>query len=486
MTLRTKVDRYAQLVNDCYLSVTLPDIYSGVVPLGTNPVPPGFNTLSQAIPYEFQWVRNLGYNMIASVSLMVNGQEIVHHTGEWMKLYANLQFDAHKRALLDTMVGNVPEMYDPATAHGGGYPTSLTSSTTPGQASIAGRILQIPLHFWFCESVGKALPLVALQYSDVEIVVELRNMYELFTTIDVNPVSASYGQRVAPDTSSSLFQMSKFLSPPTLDATSNSIPDLRTWNVNPYVEANYIFLTDEEGAYIARTDHSFIIKQVDVKEAGKLYGPGNDVELTMRNLCTRIVWVYQRDDRVNDPDNYTNWVDPETPPLVMGDLPGSSYASSGTLLGQNVSRSDILLEASVILDTQERFATKQAEFFRDIEPYRFTHGRPLPGVYHYSFQLDTSDQPSGTLNGSMFNKTILRSTLLTPPFTPGVLTGSSIVTTCVLKSSVGFPNPTVVNPNAKDRFGKLLYKPEDIITLVQKSPNFFRIIGGMGNVTFSS
>ena len=33
LRLRTKVERYAQLLNDCYLSIDLPNIYSPVVPV---------------------------------------------------------------------------------------------------------------------------------------------------------------------------------------------------------------------------------------------------------------------------------------------------------------------------------------------------------------------------------------------------------------------------------------------------------------------
>lgn len=510
LTMRTKVERFAQLINDCYLSVTLPDIYSPVVPLGSNPVPSGFNPNSTAIPYNFQWVRNIGYNMINYVAVIINGQEIVRHTGEWMKLYANLQFDSNKRAIIDKMVGNVPELYDPANANGrmNQYPCAITTATTKAQASIPGRVLQIPLHFWFCESVGKSLPLVALQYSEVEIVVELKNMYDLFTTIDVNPINSTYGKRVAPDTSNGLFQMSKFLSPPSYDATTTAIPDLRTWNLNPYIEANYIFVSDEEMGYIARTDHSFIIKQVDVKIAGKQYGASNDIELVMRNLCTRIVWVFQRDDLLNDYDNYTNWINPNSAPYNIGDLSGAGtfMYSSGSLLPANVSQKDILLESNVILDTQERFATKQTEFFTEIQPYRFTTGLPIPGIYSYSFQLDTDEQPSGSLNGSMFNKTILRNTIVTPPLiNPGnIPAGAGQNQFCVLKSTASSPNPTVVNPLAKDQYGNLLYKPDQIITVLRKSPNsavyqytfnvraytesynFIRIIGGIGNVVFSS
>ena len=107
LRLRTKMEKYAQLLNDCYLSLDIPDIYSPVVP-GTPPAGSSLNANSNAIGYEFQWISNLGYNMIRNVSVLINGQEIVRHSGEWMKLYANLTFDSNKKAIVDRMIGNVP------------------------------------------------------------------------------------------------------------------------------------------------------------------------------------------------------------------------------------------------------------------------------------------------------------------------------------------------------------------------------------------
>ena len=508
MTLRTKVERFAQLINDCYLNITIPDIYSPVVP--SSEVPPGFNPNSLAIPYEFQWVKNLGYNMISRVSLLINGQEIVRHTGEWMKLYANLQFDANKLAILNKMIGNIPELYDPGNSgdRWDQYPSSISTVDSLAQRSILGRVLQIPLHFWFCETIGQALPLISLQYSEVEIVVELRNMYDLFTTVDMNSAHNgingnpnTYGTQVAPDTSDNTYSISHFLSPPTYsDPTVNTLPDLKTWNLDPFIEANYIFVSDEESGYLARTDHSFKIKQVDLIESGKFYGASNDLELVLRNLCTRVVWVFQRDDLYNDYDNYTNWADSMVPPINRTDL-----YSSGTLLPANVSQRDIMIEASILLDTQERFATKQNGFFTNIQPYRHATGYPLDGVYLYSFQLDNGDQPSGSLNGSMFNKTLIRSTLITPPFLTNLQNLNVLNPVCILKSTATSANPTVVlNPNAVDKYGKLMYTPDQLVTIITKSPNadvyeytynvraytesynFLRILGGVGNIVFSS
>ena len=513
LTLRAKVERYAQLLHDCYLHVVLPDIYSPVSPItaGTNP---NINPSATAIGYEFEWVKNIGYNMINRVSILINGQAVVTHTGEWMKLYANLKMDANKKEILDRMVGNIKEVYDPANAYDrvNQYPHAISTATTSAEPSIPGRVLHIPLHFWFCENVGAALPLIALQYSEVEIVVELKNVYQLFTTLDVQDGSSTFGTRLAPDNSNSLFTINRFLSPPLYANPTAPIqvvnPNLTTWNLNPFLEGNYIFLTDAELVHMASTEHSYIIKQVDQVSTFGQYGPSNDLELTMKNLCTRVVWVAQRSDRAleNDYDNYTNWVDPDQPPLDDTAMQFMTpWYSSGVAQTSGVSERNILLESTLLLDGKERYKPKRTTFFSELQPYKHHTGKALtsiPGIYSYSFALDNhTTQPSGHLNGSMFNKTILRNTYVQPVFA----TPNTITTQCILKSTATNANPTVIlNPNAIDPDTlKPLYSPDELVTVVNKgtsqtfaytynvnayveSYNFLRVLGGVANVVFSS
>lgn len=513
LTLRAKVERYAQLVHDCYLVVTLPDIYSPVVPVsGTHP---NLNANSDAIGYQFNWIRSLGYNLINYASILVNGQEIVRHTGEWMKLYAEIKFDGTKKALLNRMMGNVREVYDPANAFDrmNQYPHAISTSTDLAEPSIAGRILTIPLHFWFCEEIGKALPLIALQYSEVEIVVDLKNIYQLFTVLDVRETisgspNSNFGNRIAPDSSSTTFQMVNFLSPPTYSTSpSPTNTALTTWNLNPYIEANYIWLNDPELIHIAKTEHSFIMTQVDITSTFGAYGASNDMELTMRNLCTQVIWVAQRSDRdaLNDYDNYTNWEDPFKPPL---DSSGLSFFTpqytSGNALPTDTSRRDILTESAIVLNGKERFGYKNAEFFSELQNFRHHTGVStvgIPGIYAYSFAIEHyNGQPSGHLNGSQFDRTTLRNSYIQPPLTTSPTQGNTV---CILKSTAQNPNPTVVNPNAVNAQGQLLYGPNDVITVIRKtdaqtlaytynvrafveSYNFIRVIGGVANVVFSS
>lgn len=518
LTLRAKVERYAQLLHDCYVSVTIPDIYSPVVPYTSTST--NINTSSQAVPYEFQWVRNLGYNMINYAAILINGQEIVRQTGEYMKLYAALKFDANKKDLVDRMVGNVPEVYDPANAYDrmNQYPHAISSATSSALPSIPGRVLHIPLHFWFCENIGSALPLVALQLSEVEIVVELKNIYQLFTTLDVRPTvngsaNPNFNRRVAPDSSDTNFYISNFLSPPLYTRTPLfpapvENPTLVTWNLNPYIEANYIFLSDPELVHVAKTEVSFMINQNDAIRREGQYGTSNDLDLTMRNLCTRIIWGAQRSDAIanNDYDNYTNWLNPYQPPNDSNiALAMTPWYSSGLVTTSNVPQRDILINSTVILDGKERFSTKDNSFFDTVQFYKHYTGKAsvaLPGIYTYSFAIDNDNvQPSGHINGSMFNKTILRNSYVQPPFTASTTT----TTQCILKSTALSLNPVVIpNPNILDELtGKPIYTPDDLVTVVTKGTgqtfdytfdvrvyvetrNFLRVMGGLANIVFSS
>ena len=72
-TLTCKIDRYAQLLHDTYLVLTLPDIWSPMVYLGPNTPPPtGYDSACTAIGYEFQWIKNIGYNLIDHIEIVAN------------------------------------------------------------------------------------------------------------------------------------------------------------------------------------------------------------------------------------------------------------------------------------------------------------------------------------------------------------------------------------------------------------------------------
>ena len=591
-TISCRIDRYAQLLHDCYVVITLPDIWSPLKFLNGSVPPVGYDPRTDSIGYEFEWIENIGYNMIDHVDVTMNGQAIQTLRGEWLKMYSYLTHDTNKRKIVDKMVGNVAEIYDPGHAYDreGQYPHAVTPITLPStfpqtkvpEPSIRSRQLVIPLHFWFCENPGMALPLVSLQNSEVYINVTLRNIAELYTVVDVNPLvkitnvtgangngttivyttSAShglsvgtnvrvsglenpgfnltgsitavtpttftlaggtvavltgqtgsvstatnptYGQRVRPTN----YPLQLFLSPP-LSTGAPSNPTITTFFPDPYVEGNFIYLTEMEMNQLARADQTFLIKTVRYINKEGQFGGNTDLEIPMFNLVTRIVFASQRSDRilVNDWDNYTNWNDPNRAPFsAITNDPTTGLYSSGQQQVTSIFPKDSVIDGVMLFDGKERFQTKPLPFFSLQQMYRHATGQipTLPGVYMYSFALDhVSYQPSGAANGSMFNRIILRLTLQQP--IPQSVSTDGSTTVCVLTSSLFSPNPTVIpaaDIELRTPSGKLLYPPGTITSVVQTNDNvvftftynvgvyveainFFRIVSGLGNLVFAS
>jgi hypothetical protein len=508
-TFRFKVPNYADMLHDCYLCVNIPDIWSPLVRT---------DALNGAEPTEFQWIRNLGFNMIEQIAITFNGTQIVSYTGEWMKIMSYLKDSKSKRQTVDQMVGNLAEMYDPGNADGrmNQYPHAIATSAVPITApSIQGRQLTIPLPFWFCQEISQALPLIAMRLTEVEIQVTFSSLYTTFTVLDTNPSSPTFGYRIPGVPNNPYTGIQNFLSyPDTQGNPQNSA--LTSWNLDPYIEANYVFLTDTERAHVAGYERTFLITQVRNIYVEKQYGL-NNLLIPMFNLCTRVVALFQRYDRVqlNDWDNYTNWDEIVNPTLNTNLLPFNNpyltqqLYTSGPAFSNNMGLQDILVEGNLIFDGKDRFTTKNMNFFRDIQNYRFSPGpcRDLPGIYLYSFALDPNSitQPSGTVNASMFNKTTFRYTLLVPPTVATSTTTQNAL--CVTKDSVNstIQVPVPVGSTESPAPGVApLIQPGNTITVYStptnlyvqfqgyntnvyiESYNFVKVMNGQANVVFTT
>ena len=517
-TLSCRIDRYAQMVNDCYLVLTLPDVWSPMVYLNGISPPDGYDARCKALGYEFQWISNIGYNLIDHIEITANGSVLQTLTGEFLKFYSYFTHDASKRLVVDQMVGHVKELYDPANAfdRNGQYPHSITPVATPSlmpmskipEPSIRARQLIVPLHFWFAENPGCALPLVALQNTEVFINVVLRPLNTLYTIIDTDPTHSTYGKRIQPLAT----DISKFLSPPDSTGLPTN-PGLTTFTADPYLECNFIYLTEMELNQVAKADQSFLLKTVVFRNSEGQFGPNTEVEMPMHNMVTRIIFAGRRSDKelTNQWDNYTNWDNPSRAPFTAASSNiGTTLYSSGQMQITSVSPRDSVIDGVVLFNGQERFTTKPTGYFSLLQSYRFTTGTTstkLPGVYMYSFALNHDQyQPSGAINGSMIDKVTLRTTLQQPlPSSVGISSQSVV---CVLKSTVFNPNPVIIpagQVNLLNPDGTRLYPPEDLVTVVQNSQNgtviftytfdvriyvesynFLRIVSGLANLVFAN
>jgi hypothetical protein len=106
---------------------------------------------------SFRWLNWLGHLMINYVEFEIGGQRIDKHYVDWMQVFAELTTKPGHHAGYASLVGNVP---------------ALTNITTG--ASVPALDLYIPLQFYFNRNPGLAVPLVAVQYHEVKINLELK------------------------------------------------------------------------------------------------------------------------------------------------------------------------------------------------------------------------------------------------------------------------------------------------------------------------
>jgi hypothetical protein len=424
--LRAKIKRVGDLISDLYFTFTLPDIYSKY--FNANLEGPRKNR-SQ---YEFQWVRYIGAQIIQDTSFYIGGSLVQQFDSDYIISTAFTDQDETQYNKWQELVGDVPEIYDPANGQYSGavtngnkrepgYYPSVFEDPDPNVKiqnnfpSIPSRDITVPLGFWFSQSPGLALPLLSLQYHECEVQLTLRPIQDLYTILDQN------GYRVRPENtvSGSIDQQRRG----NVSYTSNTedgmyirnyltdfgytAPALNTWPLNPRLQATHIYLTEEERRTFAVKPLNYIIRQVTRYNFPDV-NSRQFVELFTHNPVPRLIIIPRRSDSIkylNNWVNYTNWWRYPLAPF----LPASSSQSViGGYSGLNspAMQKDIIRQIRIVCDGNEIQEIKPLQYFRELSSWKYATGVFPHGLAIYSFALDTSKwiKPSGTLNTSRVKK----------------------------------------------------------------------------------
>ena len=426
-TFRIKIPRDGDLICGMYFVFTLPTIYSGKFSNDNS------NT------YNFKWVRNIAAHIIKNVTLFIGSQKIDTLTGEWIDIQNELRASYDQKVLGAKLSGNVKEFYEPENALGnnGNYPhirgdnnaqharndalgfNSLTindvieGTTFP---SIAGTTLKIPLPFFFSGNPGLSIPLISLQYHEVELEFTLAPLYDLFTVIDPVGGRDSFGKRVkVTDSLDNELGFANFTKDPTFLSSGRL-------NINAKIETLYAFLDTEERKRFASFEHEYLITQVN--KQSPIIGvdtPNQSFKISGLNPVKYIVVAPKREDQIalNQHGNFTHWINgipPYSPEFKFSDqyydtnkgifpFYTNDYIPQTDLTPGN-SKRDIIESMVLKLNGSERFSQRQKEYFLYQQPLQHFNVAPtLNGIYCYSFSLSANEyQPTGSCDFSVFNE----------------------------------------------------------------------------------
>ena len=90
---RFKIPKYADLLLDTYVVLNLPMIWS--------PIYPPQNSNEEWRGYEYQWIKNIGSQIIKEISITTGGQVIQKFSGSYIQHLINRDYSVSKKTLFN-------------------------------------------------------------------------------------------------------------------------------------------------------------------------------------------------------------------------------------------------------------------------------------------------------------------------------------------------------------------------------------------------
>lgn len=297
-----------------------------------------------------RWCNGVGYALMKSVEIEIGGQRIDKHYSEWWDIWSELSEKEERRAGLWAMVGK----YDDAEY-----------AATYLREHSAARTLYIPLTFCYNRVPGLSIPLVALQYNNVNFNIEFRPYMECIkSNVDCTALTAKSG------------------------GTAVTFDDCKLY-------VDYIYLDVEERRRFATIPHELLVEQLQFLGDESILAStlNRKVILNFTHPVKELVFVYTAaDNYAADPKGGNSWFD-----YSMPDAPRTTNPFSTVKL---------------LINGHDRFSTRPGDYFKRVQTYQHHTRVPSKNIMVYSFALNPEDmQPSGSCNFTRLDTAHLQLTM---------------------------------------------------------------------------
>lgn len=432
------IQRNADLISRIYFQTDLPpiDVSYGL-------------TATDDTHRSFRWLNWVGHILLNRMTVSIGGHEIDKQYGEWLHIWSELTCPDGKKEGYAEMVGNIPKL------------TQIYSTNSNSSCSVDSHTLYIPLQFWFCRNPGLALPIIALQYHDITITLDLAELKNCVWAVQQSAVDTFTNIKTDPS-----------------QVLGNQ--DLKLRNSNLYVD--YVYLDTDERRRFAQNAHEYLIETLQYNGGETITQTSAQLKLNFTHPVKELYWVAQPTNYKNQdycvsrgglqPFNYTDLWDYSgftgTPDGAMsigmrggryshnkfGGFPevtvdgylnsNNGWATTANTItnGENAGYVNIarytkrggistpalrnsfggaqtggdrfdegknpVETCSLIINGNNRFSARKGSYFDTVQPFEHHTNIPVHGINVYSFALTPEDhQPSGTCNFSKIDNSTL-------------------------------------------------------------------------------
>ena len=338
------LSRSGDLVYDCYLET--------VLATGQNASGPVLDNTS----VRTAGVMNLGTHMIDEISVEIGGQQIDKQYGHSMEVWNQLTMkntSAYNVTVSTDDTANCTGFVESGTlnqrmqmsggvmAHGINVGATLTGAS----GYLANGSICVPLQFWFNKNPGLALPLIALQYHEVEVVLKLQSAH--------TKLKAGAG--------------------------GDPFEELKLW-------CNYVYLDTDERRRFAQVSHEYLIEQWQWQQNQS----DNRISLYFNHPVKELIWAGAADA-----------VHKSTPTglLTSGESPQITLKLNGT---ERFSPQPITFFCQNQVVSHHSGQGGRLGMLGRVNPsFNVVANHEAPSICVYSFALRPEEhQPSGTCNFS--------------------------------------------------------------------------------------
>ena len=461
------ISRNGDLAYRTYLQVTLPEINQSM----KNSTPNSTSVANDGV--YARWLDFVGEHLISTVEVEIGGQRIDRQYGDWMHIWNQLTLSKEQERGYYKMVGNTTQLTyitDPSFANvDGPCDSDAPRQVCAPRNALPETTLYVPFQFWYCRNPGLALPLIALQYHEVKINLDIRPIDEVLWAVSS-------------------------MACPTANANMKVTTAYNQSLVAASLYVDYVFLDTDERRRMAQNPHEYLIEQLQFTGDESVGSSSNKIKLNFNHPCKELIWVVQPDENVDycsslecgsllfrtlgaQPFNYTDAVDAlpnsimafggplsvaettnafisqsglfndpgavdvtaaefwNVPAYEQGNGAGEYSAAGGqngfsnatadpynsgvsdagtfvlaeTALDMHCWGENPVVTAKLQLNGQDRFSEREGTYFDLVQPYQHHTRNPDTGINVYSFALRPEEhQPSGSCNFSRIDNATLQ------------------------------------------------------------------------------
>jgi len=279
---------------------------------------------------QVRWINGVGYKLVKSVEFEVGGVTIDKQYGEWYHLNDELSFTDSKSNNYQLILGK----------------NSSYDANIGLIASSGNHIIAFPLKFWFCNNIGSAFPIVALNHNDIKLIIEIEEFSKLYT-----------------------------LSNGSATVTNANLVSLE-------IQSDYIYLSPEERKVISNKENNYMITQVQYSGEHNIAAgqTSANIPINFSHPVKELIWIIQR---------------------TGLETQGNNFAGNFWLNFSHTDGTSMLNTAKLSANGEDMMYDMKSYYFTKIVPFKHHTRVPSKHIYVYSFALYPEEfQPSGTMNYS--------------------------------------------------------------------------------------